>query len=289
MGLLRTFAATLGAASLLVLAAGFLGPLHRAGDSLALLRPLAGAGCLLGLVAGPRALRLACAAGAVLAAATVLPPLRPQAPGGDLRLYSKNLLAGNAGVEAIAADVEAAAPDVVLLQEVSDANRAVIERLAPGWPHVHLCRFSARTGIAVLSRHPFDGAPRCTEARAMALAPVALPGGTAWVASVHLPWPWPVDSAAAEAQAVAALAALEGPAVVAGDFNAFPWTHRVRAVARAARARPAGPTRATFHLGGRLPLPIDHVLAPGGGRVGTRPRLGGDHLGLVADVDLDRD
>ena len=282
----RRLAAGLGALSLMLLVAGLLGPLHRAGDSLALLRPLAAAGCLLGLLARPVALRFGCAAGLVAAAATMLPPLRPQPPGSDLRLYAKNLGAWNDSVAPIAADIEAAAPDVVLLQEVSDANRALVERLAAGWPHAHLCRFSGRIGIAILSRHPFDGAPRCTQARALALAPVALPGGRAWIAAAHIPWPWPVDSARAEAEAIAALAALDGPVVVAGDFNLFPWTHRVRAMARAARARPAGPMRATYWLRGRVPLPIDHVLAPEGGRIETRPRHGSDHLGVVADVGL---
>ena len=74
--------------------------------------------------------------------------------------------------------------------------------------------------------------------------------------------------------------------MMAGDFNQMPWSHRVRALADAAGGVLAGPARATYHLRG-APLPIDHVVAPGGGAVRpARPTLGADHRGIVADVTL---
>ena len=68
-----------------------------------------------------------------------------------------------------------------------------------------------------------------------------------------------------------------------GDFNIFPWSGRVQRLARAAGAAVAGPVRATYYLKG-VPLPIDLAMAPGGGSVELRAKLGSDHAGIVAEL-----
>jgi endonuclease/exonuclease/phosphatase (EEP) superfamily protein YafD len=284
-------AAALGLAGAVVVALGFLPGLHRAADSLALLRPLAAALCLAGVVAAEALwLRAGLAAVAVLAAVTLIPHVRAQPAGRDLRVYTKNVWVHATDHADLARDIRAARPDVVLLQEVhldAGGGHALLAALAASHPHQHVCIPPDGSGVVVASRHPFDGAPLCTRARALAAAPIAPDGRRIWIVALHLPWPWPVDSADSDAQAVALLSGLDGPVVVGGDFNAFPWTARVARVARAARGRLAGPARATFPFHG-LPLPLDAVIAPGGGRIEARPRLTSDHRGLVADVSLRR-
>lgn len=269
-----------------VVALGFVAPIHRAGDAFALLRPIAGAACVLGLLLArsrwPRAIHLA----AVIAtAATVLPPVLSGPQGGPFRVYSKNLWFQNTQTQALAADIRDAAPDAVFLQELTDANRDLLSLLRADYPHQHVCDNAGWGDIAILSRIAFDGGPECSDRRVLALAPISVGDNRVWLGSIHVPWPWPQDTAAFEAEAFAMLQSLDAPLVLGGDFNIFPWAHRVTRIEAATQTRRAGPMRKTFTLKG-LPFPIDHILAPGGGTTATRALLGSDHHGLVADVWL---
>lgn len=265
-------------------ALGFLGWWVPAGDSFALVRPVFAGLCLVGVfLLRHKWLRGVLAVAACAGAVTVIPVFAGQTGPTNLRLYSKNLWAANRQMEAVAADILEADVDVVMLQEVSERNGRLLLMLADTFPYQHLCERSAWMGDAVLSRTPFDGAPQCSQSRAMALAPLRIDGQTVWAASVHIPWPWPYESAANEAEAAEMLAHLDAPVVVAGDFNMFPWNARVRRIAAASDARLAGPAHKTLTLW-RMPMLIDHVLAPEGGQVTRRPLLGSDHHGLVADV-----
>ncbi|SEW38999.1 Uncharacterized conserved protein YafD, endonuclease/exonuclease/phosphatase (EEP) superfamily [Cognatiyoonia koreensis] len=265
---------------------GFGGWLHPAGDSLSLLRPVFGVLCLIGLfLLRPAWLRRAMGIAVLSVAATVVPAFVGQKDGGDLRLYAKNLWWANSQIELVAADILAADVDVVMLQEVSKRTAHVLDLLADQFPYQHWCRHNEWMGEAVVSRIPMSGEGICTSTRGAAAAPIDIDGATVWVASVHIPWPWPYKSMTNEAEVGAVLKGLEGPVVVAGDFNMFPWTKRVRDVAAASGTELVGPTRATLTLW-EMPLPIDHVLAPGGGSVERRPLLGSDHRGLIADVRI---
>ncbi len=113
------------------------------------------------------------------------------------------------------------------------------------------------------------------------------PQGRLWLVSIHLHWPWPYRQAAQLATLVPMIEGLDGPTVIAGDFNMVRWSTALGALRTAGRVRNAGPVRGTYpQFGPLLVLPIDHVLAPGGGTVALRPLLGSDHLGLVAEVGL---
>ena len=265
---------------------GFLGLLHRAAESIAIVRPALGILCLLGIFLG-RSLwdRTVFAVMALLAISTTVATFLPQRPGGDMRVYSKNLWFANTQVQAVVADIEAADVDVVMLQEVSEKNNSILGLLKPRFPHQHLCKFSGRIGIAVVSKHPFAGEPACSRQRAVAAAPVDLGGQRVWTVSAHIPWPWPYGSVENEQAALDVLSKLEGPVLIAGDFNNVPWSHRVKSIATVTNTQLAGPTWPTFHLQG-VPLPIDFVMAPGGGAVEIRPLVGSRHAGVVADVAL---
>ncbi|MEM7491436.1 MAG: endonuclease/exonuclease/phosphatase family protein [Pseudomonadota bacterium] len=274
------------AAAALLVVAGFLPAVHRAADVAALLRPMAGLVAVVGVVlARPLWLRLAFGAVGVAGLATVAATYLPQRPGGDLRVYSKNVWFANRRIDDLAVDIVAAEADVVLLQEVSAGRAGLPGALAGPFPHQHRCQPTPFNGIVVASRHPFDGPGLCSAARAVAAVPIRLDGRRVWIASIHLPWPWPKDSGPNDDAALALLSGLDGPVVLGGDFNAFPWTGRIGRAASAAGLRLAGPTRWTYDYDG-LPLPIDAVLAPGGGAVEARPFLGSDHRGLVADISL---
>jgi len=265
---------------------GLLGAVHRAFDTVSMLRPVFGALGLMCLFALRSAwLRRGVLAVCAWTALSVAWLMIPQSADRDLRVYSKNLWYANAQIPDIVADIRAADPDIVVMQEVSWRNDHVLRALAQIFPHQHVCDFSAWSDIAVLSRTPFVGAGKCSSARAAAAVPISVGGQEIWVAAVHIPWPWPEGSGRAEAAAMALLAEIDKPVVVAGDFNIFPWSGRVQRIARMTGTRLAGPIVPTLSLYG-LPLPIDMVLAPKGGRVETRPLLGSDHRGILADIAL---
>ncbi len=272
---------------LLAVLFGFAGALHPVFDSLSLLRlPLAVA-CLLVLVfpMGAR-LRLMLAATVMLGAGTTVPMFFGAQDGGDLRIYSKNIWYGNREIEALAADIRDSGADVVTLQEVSRVNRAMLTTLRDIYPHQHVCWFSGWSGIAVLSRAPI-AQTACSERRAVAAAQIDLGQGPFWVASIHLNWPFPYSNARSGAAAEDLIGQLQGPVVMAGDFNIFPWASSVQGMQQAAALQVAQPVRPTFDLRG-VPLLLDHVHAPGGGTVQYRGLHGSDHIGVLADVSLTR-
>ena len=264
---------------------GFFGAWHPALDTLALGRPIFGAICLLGLLMRTRWVRLVSGA-AVLSTVTLGSHLMAYEPASGLRLYSKNLFFRTTNMEPIIADIRDAGVDLVMLQELSFHNEQILHALRSDFPHQHRCQFSRWSGLAVLSRYPLSDGHLCSERRAISAVQVQLPDRTVWAASVHIPWPWPHDASRAEAAARKVLAQMDGPIVVAGDFNSMPWTARIGQIARKTKTKLAGPMRHTYTLM-HTPISIDHVLAPGGGTVERRPMLGSDHAGLVAQVDLE--
>ena len=134
---------------------------------------------------------------------------------------------------------------------------------------------------------PIEGA-RCSARRALAAGRIVHQGQGVWIASVHLPWPFPYENAQAAQAARDLLVEMEdAPVVMAGDFNIFPWAASVGAMQQAGGVRPARPVRPSYQLDG-VPLMLDHVHATGGGRASYRPLLGSDHLGVLADVRLTR-
>jgi len=286
---MRVLLAALVAVAALPVLAGYPGALHPAADSLGVFRaPGAVLVGLLALGALAAGARWAGAAGLGLAAIAGLPLVAAYLAGGaagPLRLYQKNMLFRNAELAGLEADIRAAAPDAVTLQEVSRANRALLQGLADLLPHQLTCRFPGTVGdVAVLTRlPPVPGQEVC--APGLAALQVEGPGGPVWLVSVHLHWPWPYRQPGHVADLLPVLEGLQGPVVMAGDFNMVRWSHAWRAMAAAARSAGVGPVRGTY-LGFApwLVLPIDHVLAPGGGRVETRAALGSDHLGLLAEV-----
>ena len=270
---------------------GYLGVLYPLGDSLAVFRAQGAVG--LALVSGVAlALRVVVAGrlGMVLAAVTGLPLawgyLAPAMPGADLRLYQKNMLYRNPDLTGLEADIRATAPDVLTLQEVSEPNKALLPALSDQLPHQLWCPFEAVGGEAIATRlPPIPGREVC--ASGLAALQVKGPKGPLWLVSVHLYWPWPHEQAGQVADLLPVLKEMAQPVVMAGDFNMVGWSHALAALRGATGTVEAGPVLGTYT--GFAPwviLPIDHVMAPGGGQTQSRPGLGSDHLWLLAELAL---
>ena len=292
----RTWQKLIGLAlglAILALAGGYLGWLHPLGDSLSVGRGLAAAAILvLAVFASFAGLRMAAFVATLLALLTgaqvILAHTWPGLPG-RYSVYQKNLLYRNAELAAVETDIRAANPQIVTLQEVSEPNLALLARLKDAYPHQHVCPGGRVGGTAILTRLvPVPGTAFCAPGLAVMQVVAGLEGQDRfWLVSVHLHWPWPYAQADHVDLLLPILDRLQGPAIMAGDFNMVRWAHSVTSMAEILDVRPAGPTLGTFSgWSDFFRLPIDHVFATRGGRVSPRGALGSDHLGLLAQVEI---
>lgn len=281
------------ALSILVVLLGFLGWLHPMGDLLAVGRgPAVAAVLVLAILASLLGMRLVAFWSILFAllagTPVVLALVFPGAPG-TFTLYQKNLKSRNAELAALAADIRATDPVAVTLQELSEPNRALLADLADRWPHQLVCPFAAVGATAVLSRlPPVEGGTVCAPGLSAMQVDWTDSQGVrpVWIVSIHLHWPWPFGQPAQARDLRAVLEGLAGSVLIGGDFNMVRWGHSVQGLAAAARVKAAGPSPGTYlGLAPLARLPIDHALAPAGGRVELRPALGSDHLGLLARLE----
>jgi endonuclease/exonuclease/phosphatase (EEP) superfamily protein YafD len=263
---------------------GFAGAWHPVGDSLAVFRvPIA---VVLGLVfiwsPWPWFVRWFVAVICIAAIAQIVAQKYVSHPPGPVVVYQKNLLFENDQVAVLQSDIEAANPDIIALQELTSRNAALVRNLRDAYPYQASCAQTRWSRVAILSRWPVEG-EICIEGRGLVGIQVVAPEGTFWAFSLHAYWPWPNGQADQMKDVLPVFASLDGPIVLAGDFNMVPWSHIHRKLAATSRASRAGPLFATFWIMG-APLPIDHVYAPGGGRASPRPLAGSDHVGVLAEV-----
>ena len=238
---------------------------------------------------------------AVLGGAAILRDYRavrtPPATTSDLRLLWFNVLHENATPpDRIAAAIRGSGADVVLLAEALPMREARIG-LADLYPYQLGCADADRCGLILLSRFPFSR----ERLRDFPTGPerflrvvLEVPGhGDVALAGVHETKPWYLGLTGGEAE-IGKWALRPGkatPMVVAGDFNAAPWSLRMRSLVReqslrfAERPVPTWPASA-----GRFGVPIDHVLVRRGATIlGLAPwgaDLGSNHRGLIAELDL---
>lgn len=269
-------------AALVALLLGFGGALHPAFDSLAIGR--IGFGLTVAVLA-PVVLGMRGWIAAVLLLTSLL-PLVPLDRGedGPILIYSKNIYFRNADAAPIVADILAVGPDIVVLQEVSARQTAVLASLVQAYPHQYVCRTARWNGIVIASRFEIvTGSAACAAQRSAARVQVMGPDGPFWVVGVHNEWPWPKRQQAMVSAALPMLEDMTGDVIVAGDFNTVPWSAVSQSIGQATGTALIGPRRPTFWLGW-VPLPLDQVWGSCGGRVERRPKLTSDHYGVLARV-----
>ncbi|NNF41995.1 MAG: metallophosphoesterase [Phycisphaerales bacterium] len=257
--------------------------------------------CLVGLLAG------------CVAACTPVPPTTVT-PNATLRVMAYNVktglgLDGRRDLSRIAEVIRAAAPDVVTLQEIDrgatrsarvDQPRALGRRLGMDHAYGPFMAFQGgEYGMAVLSRYPIRDARNLPlpegrrEPRTALAIEVETPAGVVTVVGVHLDWL--ADDAERFAQAEALIAhveTLDGPVVLAGDFNDEPGSRTITLLRErfVEVAKPAG-ERFTFPAG-TPDREIDYVfLRPAAGLRGISARVidepvASDHRPVVAECTL---
>jgi endonuclease/exonuclease/phosphatase (EEP) superfamily protein YafD len=261
---------------------------------------------LVALLLGRRMLALAFAALALANAAIVVPDpvataraalAAPDTPAA-ITVVSYNTLYLNKEFDPVTDYLRGSGADLVFLLEFAPPWRRVADALSDVYPYQYLTLGPLYgDGIGILSRFPLSGRMEVYPAgrgRPALIATAATPEGRITIAGVHPNPPMSIATSQLNQAYFRALGALlaerEGPVVVAGDFNATPWSWAMRDfVATAALERFGRPVPTFPAWLGPLGIPIDHVLAGGGARVlslAAGPPHGSDHRPVVARVAL---
>lgn len=219
---------------------------------------------------------------------------RPLAEGEHVRLLSLNVLTQNRRHDDVVQLIERERPDVVALVEV---NQRWLDAIAPalvGYARIEGPR-EDNVGVALYARGALHGEVRSlTNLTPNIFAEVTIGAATFRVVVVH---PVPPMNARFHEMLVGFFAELGGlvrgdpRVVVAGDFNATPWS---RPYATMIRASDLCDSRAGFGAqtsfpadGAILRIPIDHVLTSCAIGVADRrigSAVGSDHLPVVVDL-----
>ena len=191
-------------------------------------------------------------------------------------------------------------PDVVAVLEVDADWATALDGLADVFPHRVIRPRTDNFGIALLSRWPLDDVEvvAFTDTGFPSIvATVRRPAGDFRFIATH---PFPPFNARCTDQLVAHLdgvaktaAAATLPCLVAGDFNAAPWSRpfrRLVATSGLVDSALGRGVQATWHAHLPAPrIPIDHVLVPPEATVLRRevgPDIGSDHLPIEAEIVL---
>ncbi|KFB10618.1 endonuclease/exonuclease/phosphatase family protein [Nitratireductor basaltis] len=292
---------------------GFWGALHPAFDALSHFRiHLAVLIALLAVPAifirGWRMIGLMAVALAVASVTATLNMLNPASQaqaaangqdGARYRLLQMNLRFDNATPKSVLSLIGRSNADIVTLNEVSTKWQEELGFIKGAYPYQVICQARARVGgVAILSRRPFmhPATAACHERGSLATASVMLGDRVVNVAALHLGWPWPFGQHAQVERARPTLEKLGKTTILAGDFNAAPWSETVRRVLEAGAfslPQAVGPTWLARPLPDALRrtvgLPIDHVLIKGGLEVHSIARqgdAGSDHLPVLVEFSL---
>jgi endonuclease/exonuclease/phosphatase (EEP) superfamily protein YafD len=190
-------------------------------------------------------------------------------------------------------------PDVVVVQELTPYAAEVLAPLDETLPHYFKMPADGRFGIAVWSRLPLESAVPFALGRQPAIeARVRFRDSAFTVLGVHLNAPTSPRRAAARNTELRLLAersaAIEGPLVVAGDFNVTPYSPLFGdwLAASGLTDTRRGRTPSVSWRPADLPIlgiPIDHVAVSSEFAILAHRRLpnfGSDHYGVLAELAL---
>ena len=220
--------------------------------------------------------------------------------GRELKLVTANVRSGNTQYARLLAMLDDEQPDVVVLQEVSPEWANEILRLSGTYPHSIVEARDGNFGIALLSRLPLASAATVDSPPLgfpTIIATFDIRGVPLQVVATHPMIPLGRRNFDARNEQLVSVAGFlrsgSGRRMLIGDLNMSMWDVNYRFLEartglRNARsgfgAMPTWPTFLPFAM-----IPIDHVLVSteiGVRDLWTGPRIGSDHLPLVATITL---
>ena len=213
-----------------------------------------------------------------------------------LRLVQLNIHYLNDTPQRTATIISSANPDVVILQEITLRNDTLLQELEADLPHQIVCHRQGVGSVGILSKHPFVDPNQnlCLRHLGFAKARIGFRDKELTVASFHSRWPWPFSQRRQIGFLKEEFKALQHPLIVAGDFNAAPWSSAVQRVAKLTRTHL--PEHLLFTWSSHFAplkntigpvLPIDQTMASQQVEFVDRrllPEAGSDHLPVLSDV-----
>lgn len=213
-----------------------------------------------------------------------------------LKLLSFNLLASNQNGESIARFVAGSGADVAVLMEAAPIA-PYVEILRAAFPYYAGCDDGARCGgVVILSRTPLaDTVVQSMSGiwvNRLVTATTVIGGQRVNLVAAHLVKPYFDDFAEEElARLGAVIGGLEGPVVVAGDFNAAAWSGAIDRLVSRQKLMPGPAYPATWPIRlGPLGVPIDNIFTRGPLLIANieamGDAMGSNHRGLIAEIAL---
>ncbi len=215
-------------------------------------------------------------------------------PLAEFRFLSFNVLNVNRHPDELVDAVLADPPDVMLVMETPGIER-YLSRLATVFPYRVGCDNSATCDISLFSKVPIaDG--KITRLQPfhferMVTGRINVNGQDVTIAGVHLSKPYFDRASWREIFDInSVLSRIEGPLVLAGDFNSAFWSEPLEYLGRQQSLIPGPWPAATWPVRlGPLGVPIDNVFTRGNARLLTLDagdNLGSNHRPLWADVAI---
>lgn len=290
------------AAVALITALSFLGRWYYPLDILSHFRVHVAALCFMLVIAALLVLRwrMALAATALMSlnlltlAPVATVPVTAPAPGQtEVTLVTFNLWGRNPDLDLAIRVLAGTNADIILLQEVHPHARGLLDALKKAYPFQKTCETIPFCDGVILSRWPWSASgvygPNARRAPTV-WATFTRDGRSFTVAGTHLDRPPSSRHRRQIGDFATTLAQLPRPLVLAGDFNATPWSHAMTRLITETALLPLAGLRPTWPANLGFPqLPIDHVLVSGEWRnLGIRrgPFAGSDHRPIIARLAL---
>lgn len=165
-------------------------------------------------------------------------PRAPDAPGPSYTLLQMNLLYRASDPDEAIRRIAEARPDVITVEELTPRWTKRLEILSDTYPYRFYCGDPGRDWLdaGILSRRPFVEGDEgvCDRDRAFVARQVDFNGVPVTIAAHHQLWPWPWGQWRRLEGLEPKLRQLSGPVLMAGDFNAAPWSALIAAYAETA-------------------------------------------------------
>lgn len=230
--------------------------------------------------------------------------VRPAPNTPQLKVITVNLWSHNNDYAGLAQLISTERPDIIVVQEAFGGWKAAIESLAPEYRVQAGCLDPSECNVAILSRLPLiEVAP--TQSTAIVAARLRFWTGSGYIpigiVGVHLSRRQTAQTQREEWDyLVVVTESLGDAAVLAGDFNATPWSRSLRRLDelidldRRTHALSSWPTSVRIFTSVRLRMapmfPIDHVYAGSRWRtveVRRGPDIHSDHFPIIATFALE--
>lgn len=215
-------------------------------------------------------------------------------PLAQFRFLSFNVLAGNPRGQELVDSILADPPDVALIMETPGIEEQ-LDRLAAILPYRAGCENADTCDISLHSRYPFERSEvinlKPIGNERLVVGQMNVDGQKVTVVGIHLSKPYFDNIAAGELYGIhGVLRGIEGPLVLAGDFNAASWSEPVSRVGRRNGLIPGPWQPATWPVRlGPLGVPIDNVFTRGTAQLMSLEAgdaLGSNHRPLWGVVGL---